>query len=380
MFGFCRFSLHFFFSLFLVWCVPAYAHKPSDSYLALTVENHTVQGRWDIALRDLDYAIGLDSDNDGALTWDEVRTKHKDIAAYALARLRIGAGEQACRVELGEQMLEQHSDGTYAVIFFKAFCADTRSLQLHYQLLFDIDPQHKGLLKLSNAAGQVSSAIFSPENARQEFTLAQIGWWQQLSAYVQHGMFHIWIGYDHILFLLCLLLPAVLLRGRHKWVAATSLKSAGMDVFKIVSAFTLAHSITLSLASLQLLNLPTALVESAIALSVILAALNNIYPVIQGRRWLLAFVFGLIHGFGFASVLADLGLPQSALALSLIGFNIGVELGQLAIVAIFLPLAFLARKTWGYQKLLLNGGSGAIAVLAAIWFCERAFDLRFFPV
>jgi hypothetical protein len=369
----------------------AYAHKPSDSYLALKVEKQFVQGRWDIALRDLDYAIGLDSDDNGELTWDEVRTKHKDIAAYALARLTIAnsiaAGEPACRVELGEQMLEQHSDGTYAVIFFKAFCADYSALKLHYQLLFDIDPQHKGLLKLSNLAGQVSTAIFSPETARQEFSLSQIGWWKQFSDYVKHGMFHIWIGYDHILFLLCLLLPAVLLRAplrvplqrSHNWVAATSFKSAGMEVFKIVTAFTVAHSITLSLASLQILNLPTVLVESAIALSVILAALNNIYPVIQGKRWLLAFVFGLIHGFGFASVLADLGLPQSALALALVGFNVGVELGQLAIVAVFLPLAYLTRKTWMYQKLILNGGSIAIVLLAAIWLCERVFDLRIFP-
>nr|WP_314863082.1 HupE/UreJ family protein [uncultured Undibacterium sp.] len=377
----------------------AYAHKPSDSYLALKVEKQFVQGRWDIALRDLDYAIGLDSDDNGELTWEEVRTKHKDIAAYALARLTIAnsvvAGEPACRVELGEQMLEQHSDGTYAVIFFKAFCADYSSLKLHYQLLFDIDPQHKGLLKLSNVAGQVSTAIFSPETARQEFSLSQIGWWQQFSDYMKHGMFHIWIGYDHILFLLCLLLPAVLLcaplsaplrapmqaslQRPHNWVAATSFKSAGMDVFKIVTAFTVAHSITLSLASLQILNLPTVLVESAIALSVILAALNNIYPVIQGKRWLLAFVFGLIHGFGFASVLADLGLPQSALVLALVGFNVGVELGQLAIVAVFLPLAYLTRKTWMYQKLILNGGSVAIVLLAAIWLCERVFDLRIFP-
>jgi len=369
----------------------AYAHKPSDSYLALKVEKQFVQGRWDIALRDLDYAIGLDSDDNGELTWDEVRTKHKDIAAYALARLTIAnsiaAGEPACRVELGEQMLEQHSDGTYAVIFFKAFCADYSSLKLHYQLLFDIDPQHKGLLKLSNLAGQVSTAIFSPETARQEFSLSQIGWWQQFSDYVKHGMFHIWIGYDHILFLLCLLLPAVLLltpslvplKRSHNWVAATSFKSAGMEVFKIVTAFTVAHSITLSLASLQVLNLPTVLVESAIALSVILAALNNIFPVIQGKRWLLAFVFGLIHGFGFASVLADLGLPQSALALALVGFNVGVELGQLAIVAVFLPLAYLTRKTWMYQKLIFNGGSIAIVLLAAIWLCERVFDLRMFP-
>ena len=143
----------------------------------------------------------------------------------------------------------------------------------------------------------------------------------------------------------------------------------------MVTAFTLAHSITLSLASLHIISLPSRLVESLIAASVIFAALNNLRGTVEGRRWVMAFVFGLVHGFGFASVLADLGLPQGALVLALVGFNAGVEVGQLTIVAVFLPLAFWLRGTRFYRVGVLIGGSLLVALLASWWLAQRMFDL-----
>jgi hypothetical protein len=119
-------------------------------------------------------------------------------------------------------------------------------------------------------------------------------------------------------------------------------------------------------------------VESTIAASVVLAGLGNLYPTMMSRRWMIAFGFGLIHGFGFAAVLTDLGLPHDSLLLSLVSFNIGVEIGQLAIVAAFLPLAYLIRHSWSYPRLVLTGGSLAVIVIALVWFTERAFDLQLF--
>ena len=150
-------------------------------------------------------------------------------------------------------------------------------------------------------------------------------------------------------------------------------------MLRIVTAFTVAHSITLSLATLGLVSLPSRVVESAIAASVVLAALNNIWPLFHSRRWIVAFVFGLVHGFGFASVLADLGLPQGALVLALVGFNLGVEGGQLAIVAVFLPVAFALRRSWFYRRAVLLGGSMLITLIAAAWFAERALDMQLMP-
>jgi len=369
------------------WALPASAHKPSDSYLRLdttattatTAATHDVRGEWDIALRDLDYAIGLDGDNDGQLTWDEVRGRHGAIAAYALARLQLTRGGMPCTLEAGRQLVDDHTDGTYTVLAFTAHCPQAGVLAVDYRLFADVDPQHKGLVSVRDG-DTVRTLVLGSDAPRATVDEGAGGAAAGFLAYVRHGMLHIWIGYDHILFLLSLLLPAVLVRDAGGWRGVGGLRAALADVLKIVTAFTVAHSITLSLATLGVVAPPSRWVESSIALSVLLAALNNVIPVARGRRWTAAFLFGLIHGFGFASVLTDLGLRPGALAASLVGFNLGVEIGQLAIVAAFLPLAYLARSTWFYRRVVLVGGSGAIMIVAALWLGERLFDLKLLPV
>jgi HupE / UreJ protein len=362
----------------------ANAHKPSDSYLAITVDGSTVTGQWDIALRDLDHAIGLDTDGNAQITWGELRSRHAEIAAYALARLGVQADGAACTLRPGEQLVDNHTDGAYTVLRFAVDCPQLEgqapaALRLDYRLFADLDPQHRGLLRL-DAVGSTRTAIFSPQAARQDFELKTASSAAQFGAYFVEGVWHIWIGFDHILFLVSLLLPAVLVWQGRAWQPAARFRQAFVDVLKVVTAFTVAHSITLSLATLGVVSLPSRAVESAIAASVVLAALNNVWPLVHGRRWAVAFAFGLIHGFGFASVLADLGLPQGTLLLALVGFNLGVEAGQLAIVAAFLPLAFALRRTAFYRRGVFVGGSLLIAALAAVWLAERGFNLKLLPV
>jgi len=361
----------------------AFAHKPSDSYLILSVtaEPGRLEGRWDIALRDLDVALALDADGDGSITWGEVRSRHAEIATYVLARLALRADDAACRVEAGTQQIDTHTDGAYTVLPLTVACpaaAAAKKLDIEYRLFADLDPQHRGLLSLTLQPGITRTAVLGPQAAVQSFEAASQNRLQQWVDYVREGVWHIWIGLDHILFLVSLLLPAVLvLAGRPpRWTPVARFPIAAWEVLRVVTAFTVAHSITLSLATLGIVELPSRVVESVIAASVVVAALNNVWPVFTGRRWAVAFGFGLIHGFGFASVLGDLGLPGDALVLALFGFNVGVELGQLAIVAVFLPLAFALRRTAFYQKGLVVGGSLLIALLAAVWFAERAFSVK----
>jgi hypothetical protein len=362
--------------LLLLASFAAQAHKPSDSYLHLKVDGARVTGQWDIALRDLEQAIGLDSNGDGEITWGELRARHADIAAYALARLSFSGDAQSCPLRVTGHEVDRHSDGAYEVLRFAADCGSAPAqIEIGYTLFFDFDAQHKGLLNLEYQ-GRIQSLVFTPERSKQHFALGEMSAWRQFLSYGREGVWHIWIGYDHILFLLSLLLPAVLLRERRHWVPVAQFGDAFWDVLKIVTSFTVAHSITLSLAALGLISLPSRLVESAIAASVVLAALNNLWPLVGGRRWVVAFAFGLVHGFGFASVLAELGLPRDALVLALVGFNLGVEAGQLAIVAAFLPLAYYLRAGVFYRRVVLLGGSAMIVAVALVWLAERLFDMK----
>lgn len=357
----------------------AWAHKPSDSYLTVRVDGSAIEGQWDITLRDLDLVLGLDADGDGTLTWGEVRARHTKIAAYALGRLAIGNADGECAIRPTAQLVDEHTDGMYAVLRFSGACLGAAdALSISYGLLFDLDAQHRGLLKLE-AFGDVRSAIFSAEDRSMTFKAADADRLAQFGGFVADGVKHIAIGLDHILFLIALLLPAVMVREGRTWRPTGSLRATLWNVFGIVTAFTVAHSITLSLAALEIVKVPSRLVESLIALSVLLTALDNIFPFLPRRRWLVAFAFGLLHGLGFASVLLELQLPRAALVLSLLGFNAGVEIGQLALVATLVLLAHVLRDRSAYTRYAVGAGSTAIAFVALGWAVERAFAFTFMP-
>jgi hypothetical protein len=135
--------MRFLLALLLsVLSAPAFAHKPSDSYLKLALSGTRITGQWDIALRDLDYALGLDADGDGAITWGELRLRHREIAAYALWHLTIQANDRACPHEIRKHLVDHHTDRAYAVLRFDALCPDTpKPLNISYRLFFDLDPQ-----------------------------------------------------------------------------------------------------------------------------------------------------------------------------------------------------------------------------------------------
>jgi len=350
----------------------ARAHKPSDSYLSLDGRGGALEARWDIALRDLEYALHLDRDGDGVITWGELRARRAEVERYAFERLTLRGDGVACAFAPSDLQAVDHSDGAYAVLRFRA-CRDApRALEVDYRLLFEKDPQHRGLLHVGG-----TTAIFSSSRTSQRIALdvpKPDG--HSAVAAIREGIVHIWQGIDHLLFLVALLLPSVLRREDGRWVAVSGLRPAVTSVLRIVTAFTVAHSITLSLAALDVVRLPSRLVESGIAASVVLAALNNVVPILKGERWFAAFVLGLLHGFGFSQVLVDLELPRVELVRVLFGFNLGVELGQAAIVAAFLPCAYWARATLAYRRVGLVGGSVAIALLASIWVVERAAGLK----
>ena len=349
----------------------ASAHKASDAFVSLELEGRAVTGRVDVALRDLDLALGLDRDADGSLTWGEVRTRRAEIEAYVLSRLTLSAGGAPCPASATDLAIDEHSDGRYAVVSVQANCPrEAKLLRVEYALLFDEDALHRGILRLATAGG-VATAVFSPDARVQELAADGSGRLGRFVTFVRDGVHHIASGTDHIAFLLALLLPAVLVGGAAGWRPAPAFRPVLREVLRVVTAFTAAHSLTLSLAALGFVHVPSRIVESLIAFSVLVCALVNLWPAAPRMGTVFAFGFGLVHGLGFASALSDLGSDAATRLVTLFGFNVGVELGQLALVAVFLPLAFATRSTVLYRRGFVGAGSLGVAALACVWLAQR---------
>jgi hypothetical protein len=223
--------------------------------------------------------------------------------------------------------------------------------------IFDVlGANHHTLAKVEWPGGTRQFA-FEPAAREARFALGGGPTARDTGSFVLLGVEHILTGWDHLLFLLGLLLRA------GSWLALA----------KIITAFTLAHSVTLTLAVLDVVVLPDRLVEAVIALSIAFVAAENLFlrPVVA-RRWVVSFAFGLVHGFGFSSALRELGLPSRGLLLSLFGFNIGVEIGQALVVAVALPLFVLLRDT-RWERRMIWGSSLAILLVGVVLFFERAF-------
>ncbi|MBL9167019.1 MAG: HupE/UreJ family protein [Verrucomicrobiales bacterium] len=354
----------------------AVAHQASDSYLSLTWTNQTWVGRLDLAIRDLDAVFGLDLDVNGSVTWGELKAGEPDLADYVLTNVTFVADGRSLVPPALELMVDDHDGAGFAVWSFVLPLKEVpKNLDVRYVCIFEVDALHRAFVKVDRE-GTISTAMLSPAENTHRFEFpagagSEAGVSDRSAGFVREGVFHIWTGYDHVLFLLALLIPAVLQRSDGRWQPVPALRPAFWSVFKTVTAFTVAHSITLTLAAFGLIHLSPRLVEPIIAASVVLAAANNLYPVFHERGWIVAFAFGLIHGFGFAGVLEGLDLSGMSLAWPLLGFNLGVELGQAAIVLLFVPLAFALRHTGWYRWIGLRLGSAAIVLLASIWFVQR---------
>ncbi len=363
----------------------AFAHKSSDSYLQIDAAPGKLAVRWDIALRDLDIAIDLDTDGDGKLTWGEVRAAWPRIESYAMAHLAI----EGCELSPVERGLERRNDGTYAVLHLTSACTLPPQPKIAYTLFAEVDPTHRGIAKIQRPGQPLSLSVLDPSHAATVASAAAsaangTGAGEVAAApsrweFLGEGIRHILGGYDHVLFLLCLLLPAVMRRTAEGWRPVERLSQAILPVVGIVSAFTVAHSITLTLAALKLVSLPSSFIEPAIAVTIVLAALDNIWPIFPVRRIVVTFFFGLIHGFGFASVLAELNLPTADFAWALLQFNVGLELGQLMIVIVATAVLFNLRGWSRYRTLVIRGGSLVALIIAGLWFIERTANVKILP-
>ncbi len=328
---------------------PAQAHQQGVSYSEIAIENGRV--RYDLTLSNHDVP-DADTDADGVLTADEV------LAVFPLLRrlfdrtLVVESGGRPCPLSLEDFSLV----GNGGVLFrLRGPCSGDPPIRIRFGLLAVSGGNGYDFAKI-RYGDHLEERIFTRDTTEVVFDTGG-GVATTFRRFFLLGVEHIATGYDHILFLLALLLVGGGLRV----------------LIGIVSAFTIAHSITLALATLEIVTLPSRPVEAVIALSIAWVALENVVFDRSAGRWRITFVFGLVHGFGFASVLRGMHLPTRDLAASLLAFNLGVEAGQLTVVVLAYPVIAAIQRA-PQRRAIVGVCSGVILAVALFWFVERTFS------
>ncbi|PWK45385.1 HupE/UreJ family protein [Pleionea mediterranea] len=382
-------SLYFALSTASLFCNSLSAHEFSTAQLSLKADadnNH--HGFIALRLQDLQQQVGVDRNNDGKLTWQETLTSLPDIHNYLTANLQFKQATPCAISWQDSAKLMTSYDETLLRLPLSIQCATSDSIQVSYQAFFARLPQHKLLINWRTEQSEQSSVqqqILSQQKTSFEFSYEPQTAWDTFNFYWQQGVIHIWIGLDHILFLLALILPLAgyqsSRRIANKTASSTVQTAASTNddrsllqllkhVAWLVTFFTLAHSLTLILTALGWINLPSQWIETGIALSVMFAAINVITQWVTRLGWL-TFAFGLLHGMGFAGALGELGLPQHNQVLGVLAFNLGVEVGQLVIVLLTLPVFYLLRRFTTARGIVIPASATAIALFGGFWILER---------
>ena len=379
-----------FASIAVLFVGPASAHNAEDSYVYLDVGQTSLSGRIDYPFGDLREALGFELDPDaGAEAWEaELQARYSELTAYADEHLQI----EDYALSFGELEFlfeeDQAQEINYVILPYTA----TVGGEVPQQLDITFNPfveeiQDRNVLVIvqnnwqaglyDNGEGQQSEFVttYNRDNQTQVVDLGASSWWKNFSTSTLLGLDHIRTGPDHILFVLVLLLPSVLVfSDRKQWEPSDSFGRSLWRVLKIATMFTIAHSITFTLAGLEILPLPSAkITESIIALSIAAAALHNLRPIFPNREWLIAFAFGLFHGMGFASLVSGLEVSQSTQLVSLLGRNVGIEIGQAFVILVCFGLLYLLRNTVAYRWVMMIG-SGILTLVALLWMYERLFE------
>jgi hypothetical protein len=329
----------------------AFAHtNNSEGYSDIEVKENTLNYELKVDLEELGHALEKETDQKELI--DKMI-----VQSYVNSKLKLYADSERIEGSVEKTDIEMVEETPFAVIDLSYnFEHKPDKLVVEYNLfLDDSDPSHANFASVT-MDGKQQEKILSFES--RELEIGEISFWLNVKQFLVLGLVHIFTGYDHILFVISLLFGAKTIR----------------HILALVTAFTLAHSITLALATFEIVQLPGRLVESAIALSIVYVALINIFnPDSKHQPWL-AFGFGLIHGFGFAGILSEMRLDTAHMASSLISFNIGIEIGQLLIVSIAFPIILWLKKiTFKPVKWVIPGTSAAILAFGLVWFVQRAF-------
>ena len=367
---------------------PASAHSGLSTYLYLDITDTTLGGRIEMPVPDLRTVFGFTLDGPDDVILDELAQGEAQIDAYLEEHFEIGADgvrydKEFETPDLFYSNAAEESDN-YIVVEFAVDVPTpevVRRLDITFDPFFDEVPGRDALLLIGNdwKGGVIENErewllAFTGGERTHTVDLGNTGWFKTFREAITLGVNHIRTGPDHILFILVLVLPSVLVFTK-RWKPAKSFRSALWRVSKVVTMFTVAHTITFSLAGLEVLPLPpTKVVEAIIAISIAVAALHNLKPIAVNREWLIAFCFGLFHGMGFASLVEGLDIDRSTQLIALAGRNVGIEIGQTAVVLLMFPALFLLRRTRYFRPFFVVSSIG-LAVISLGWMIERIFEV-----
>lgn len=356
-----RFKPLLLLCLAIAFPMPGQAHESGTSYLTLDVFEDSLHVVFKFDITDLERVFGLDANGDGTIERHELQAQMPEMVTFLQSHTALRLDYLPATLHPQAGRFQSDELGNLFVVFPFAAAATAQpsvlSLRLEYFASFGANFKTLGLASYRDITRQM---IFTEATPLVQLDLNEAGpgLIRQLGAFVYLGIEHIFIGIDHIMFLF-----GLLVLGGSFW-----------NLVKIVTSFTISHSITLILAALGLVTFPGWLVESVIALSIIYIAVENFYLQKTDTRWLVTGLFGFVHGFGFANVLGDLGLPGRHLVSSLFAFNVGVELGQIAIVAVMLPVIWLVQRS-AFRRQFVFASSAVLLFFGATWFLDRAFGL-----
>lgn len=346
-----------------------HSHAVSEAWLRLDAKGETLSGTWTAPLHDLDFVFVFDRNADGAVTWQEIVGREKEIAAWIDAGLQVSADGNRLALAVDSLRLEKRDDEAFLVVALGGDPVSSgATIEVEYDLLTNWIPDHRAYLALARNEHSEEAVLRAERKSYVSAPLSS-SWDNNFADFFREGVWHIWIGFDHLLFLLVLLLPAVARRTDEPRLGGKRLL---WRVLGLVTAFSVAHSITLALSTLGWAELPARPVEIAIAASIVVAAVSSMLPRrLHHLGIALAFAFGLLHGFGFAGVLSELDLAAGNLLATLLAFNLGVEAGQVAVVLALFPLLLGLRQTPWYRPVVVPVASAVIAGVACFWIWQR---------
>ena len=365
-------------ALALLWIMlamgaPACAHTTDTSYARVRIFDDHLEIRLTCDVFTLQRIVpDLDANRDAALSREELRSATPAVQKFFAAHVGMEIDRKPANLGVPKDpfwpldapdpipaSLWHANDSLVSFPFDIPLSAPAKNVALIFNVFGVLGERHT-VLGVFEYRGQPTEVVFTEAEPDYEFDMAFLNE-SPVLRFFKMGIEHILTGYDHLCFLLALIVVSRL-----------------RPLIAIVTSFTVAHSITLLLAAFGIVRLPTRMIECGIALTIVYVAVENLWRREYGHRWMLTFFFGLIHGFGFANTLDPQQLPIDAKAKCLVVFNLGVEAGQLAVVLALLPLSIALAK-WKHGARGKIAISIVVALLGLAWFVDRAFDLRRMP-